>query len=116
MVLLDSRCLKDSNDTKFVIFGPTDDFLLILQVAAWFKGFWILFDYRKATWRNLIRRYPFGWILIVSHRIKLRLDAPDLGIPLRVSDLFWTLRSRSNEREEIWESASPRLGFRRGFR
>jgi hypothetical protein len=34
MALLDSRLPKDSNDTKFVIFGPTDDFILILQDAA----------------------------------------------------------------------------------
>jgi hypothetical protein len=38
MVLMDSRCSKDSNDILFAIFGPTDDFLLILQVAARHKG------------------------------------------------------------------------------
>jgi hypothetical protein len=60
----------------------------------------------------VIARYRFGRIVVLNHRIKLRLDAPDLGIPLRVSDLFWTLGSRSNEREQIWETVSPRLGFR----
>jgi hypothetical protein len=34
MVLLDSRCSKDSNGILFAIFGFTDDFLLILQDAA----------------------------------------------------------------------------------
>jgi hypothetical protein len=31
MVLLDSRCSKDSNGILFVIFGLTEDFLCILQ-------------------------------------------------------------------------------------
>jgi hypothetical protein len=34
MVLLDCRCSKDSNEVLFANFGPTDDFLLILQDAA----------------------------------------------------------------------------------
>jgi hypothetical protein len=38
MVLLDSTSLKDSNRILFAIFGLTDDFLLILQVAAKYKG------------------------------------------------------------------------------
>jgi hypothetical protein len=38
MVLLDSTSLKDSNDILFAIFGLTDDFLLILKVAARHKG------------------------------------------------------------------------------
>jgi hypothetical protein len=31
MVLMDSRLPKDSNEILFVIFGPTEDFILILQ-------------------------------------------------------------------------------------
>jgi hypothetical protein len=31
IVLLDSRCSKDSNGISFVIFGLTEDFILILQ-------------------------------------------------------------------------------------
>jgi hypothetical protein len=31
MVLMDSRCSKDSNGVSFVIFGLTEDFILILQ-------------------------------------------------------------------------------------
>jgi hypothetical protein len=34
MVLLDSRCSKDSNGMSFVIFGPTEHFILILQDSA----------------------------------------------------------------------------------
>jgi hypothetical protein len=34
MVLLDSRLPKVSNGISFAIFGPTDDFILILQDAA----------------------------------------------------------------------------------
>jgi hypothetical protein len=39
MVLLDFRCSKDSNDISFAIFGSTEHFKWILQVAAYFKGF-----------------------------------------------------------------------------
>jgi hypothetical protein len=39
MVLMDSRCSKDSNGILFSIFGPTEQFEWILQVAAYFKGF-----------------------------------------------------------------------------
>jgi hypothetical protein len=38
MVILDSGCSKDSNGILFAIFGLTDDFLLILKVAAKHKG------------------------------------------------------------------------------
>jgi hypothetical protein len=38
MVLMDSRFPKDSNGILFAIFGLTDDFPLILQVAAKHKG------------------------------------------------------------------------------
>jgi hypothetical protein len=31
MVLMDSRLPKDFNEILFAIFGPTDDFILILQ-------------------------------------------------------------------------------------
>jgi hypothetical protein len=34
MVLMDSIFPEDSNGNLFAIFGPTDDFLLILQDAA----------------------------------------------------------------------------------
>jgi hypothetical protein len=39
MVLLDSRLPKDSNDISVAIFGSTEHFKWILQVAAYFKGF-----------------------------------------------------------------------------
>jgi hypothetical protein len=43
------------------------------------------------------------------------MDGPDLATPVRVSDMLWTARSRSNGRKTDRGDASPKLGFRRGF-
>jgi hypothetical protein len=61
MVLLDSRCSKNSNGISFVIFGLTDDFLLILQVAAKHKGIWFcLFSSRPRGAIGLAGTASFG--------------------------------------------------------
>jgi hypothetical protein len=61
MVLLDSRCLKDSNGISFVIFGLAEDFILILQDQDKFCylnfNFEITLDWEidwVATWLFLI--------------------------------------------------------------
>jgi hypothetical protein len=36
---MDSTVSKDSRDMQFVIFGPTEHFKCILQVAAYLKEF-----------------------------------------------------------------------------
>jgi hypothetical protein len=98
---MDSRSLKDSNEILFVIFRVTDQKLWFLQDwnGIWFENlFGILFEHRQATWRVLISWYRFGWICTEGRRIKRETNAPDLRIPLRVSDLILATRSRSNGR------------------
>jgi hypothetical protein len=41
---MDSRSLKDSNDTKFVIFGQAEHFIMILQVLHTFWNLKVEFE------------------------------------------------------------------------
>jgi hypothetical protein len=85
-VLLDSTLSKDSNDISFVIFGPTDQKIWILQdwIKFWFENlFEFCFDPMLATCSILIGWYPFGWITTWSRWIKVDLNGPDLMVPFR---------------------------------
>jgi hypothetical protein len=69
----------------------------------WIKsGFKLLFELcfnsDRATWHVLIGWYRFGRICSEGRRTKRETNAPDLRIPLRVSDLILASRSRSNGR------------------
>jgi hypothetical protein len=46
--------------------------------------------------RSVIGRYRFGWIAVVERRIKRDPSGPDRIVPLRLSDSFGGVRSRSN--------------------
>jgi hypothetical protein len=84
IVLLDSRCSKDSNGILFAIFGCRDQKIWFFKVSAqiWFNFYFeLLFDLEKATWRYGIRRYRFGWICTGSRWIKRELSGSDLKIP-----------------------------------
>jgi hypothetical protein len=48
----------------------------------------ILFESGADAWRVSIGRYRFRWISDMSHRIKVKSDAPDWSIPVWLSDLF----------------------------
>jgi hypothetical protein len=47
-------------------------------------------------WCVLVRWYHFGRISILERWILRDLDGSDLVIPVQVSELLWTVRSRSN--------------------
>jgi hypothetical protein len=62
-------------------------------------------------WRVIIHRYQFGRIENVGRWILSESDAPDVPIPIRLSDLSWAIGSRSDGREES-ERREAHLGFR----
>jgi hypothetical protein len=100
--LIDSTCLKVSNDILFVIFRAIVWKLWFLQDPAefWFKiPIEIFFKPGPDTWRVLIRRYRFGWIDDLGCRIKRRLSGSDLKIPVRLSHLSGTIGSWSGGQE-----------------
>jgi hypothetical protein len=99
IVLLDSRCSKDSNGILFVIFEPTDQKIWFFKVLAKFRFrnlFRLEFELEADTWLDLIGWYRFGRICTEGHRIKRWMDAPDHSIPLRLSDQSWGVWSRSS--------------------
>jgi hypothetical protein len=53
----------------FVIFGPTEHFKWILQVAAYLKEFLNLVCFRQTMWRYLIGGYRLGRIKLLSRWI-----------------------------------------------
>jgi hypothetical protein len=66
---MDSTHSKDSNDILFVIFGPIDQKIWILQdsIEIWFEIlFWICFESEADTWRNIIGQYQFVWITVLG--------------------------------------------------
>jgi hypothetical protein len=72
IVLLDSRCSKDSKGISFAIFGLINRKIWILQdwVEIWFENlFGILFEHRQATWLFFVGPYRFTWIKLLSRRI-----------------------------------------------
>jgi hypothetical protein len=72
IVPLDSRCSKDSNGISFVIFGPTDQNIWILQdwVEIWFEIlFRNRFDSDRATWQIPTGAYRFDRITPMDRRI-----------------------------------------------
>jgi hypothetical protein len=73
------------------------------------------FDPRLATWRFLIGGYLFGWISSAVRWIKRWLDALDRSVPIRLSESIWSVRSKSDGREESGRE-SHRLGFPAGRR
>jgi hypothetical protein len=85
MALLESTCLKVSNGILFVIFGHRNQKLWIMQdsIEIWSEFlFWISFKPKVAMWHVLIGGYRFGWIRVLSRRIKRDLHGPDLTIPV----------------------------------
>jgi hypothetical protein len=99
IVLLDSRCSKDSNGISFVIFGPTDQKIWFSENLdkIWFQiSIRICFKSPADTWRVLIGAYRFGWIGNKERWILRGLDAWDHLITLHLSDSIWTTRSRSD--------------------
>jgi hypothetical protein len=108
MVLLDSRCSKDSNGISFAKFWVTNQKIWIIKVLdeIWFNFcFNNLFESGKATRRVLVGGYRFVWIGNEDCRIKRERNAPDLRIPLRVSDLILATRSGSNGRRQRGEGS-----------
>jgi hypothetical protein len=91
IVLLDSRCSKDSNEILFVIFGLTERKLWIFKdsIEIWSE---ILnrnsFEPEIDMCRSVTGRYRFGWIAVVERRIKRWSDGSDRPVPFRISDLF----------------------------
>jgi hypothetical protein len=74
IVLLDSRCSKDSNGILFVIFGSMKRKIWILQdwVEIWLEiSIWIGSIRNRATWQLFISRYRFGWITDLGRRIEM---------------------------------------------
>jgi hypothetical protein len=72
IVLLDSRCSKDSNGISFVIFGPMKRKIWIFQDSNgfWFEiSIWIGFKSWADAWRDAIGWYQFGRIKAYSHWI-----------------------------------------------
>jgi hypothetical protein len=55
------------------------------------------------------RGYRFGRIGFLCRWILWCFDGPDHPVTLRLSDLFWTLGFRSNEREQIWGRLTVRV-------
>jgi hypothetical protein len=66
-------------------------------------------------WRFVIRRYRFARISDLSRRILRDLDGQDLRVPVRLSELIRSFRSRSDGREREAGIHRLELGFRRGF-
>jgi hypothetical protein len=72
IVLLDSICSKDSNGISFVIFGPRDQKIWILQ--EWTKFQFVISNLNRVrsgcdTWRVLVGVYQFGQISDVERWI-----------------------------------------------
>jgi hypothetical protein len=68
MVLLDSTHSKVSNDILFVIFGPMNQKIWIIQYWTEFRFeilFYICFESEQATCRFLISRYQFRRIRVL---------------------------------------------------
>jgi hypothetical protein len=58
------------------------------------------------TWLFLIGCYRFDWIKDVGCQIIRGSDGPDLTIPIRISDLFLSLGSKSNGCQRTRERSS----------
>jgi hypothetical protein len=75
IILLDSRCSKDSNGILFAIFGSTDQKIWISKdlIKIWFQtSIRIEFISWADTWQLLIGGYRFGWITDLGRRIEMK--------------------------------------------
>jgi hypothetical protein len=99
IVLLDSTLPKDSNGISFVIFGPTERKLWILQDLnkIWFENLIRnRFKSGKATWSSAIGAYRFGRIVVLKRWILSDLDGSDWPYRFVLSGSVRSTGSRSD--------------------